>query len=1475
MESMQPNFFAHAKRVLPVDEEICVQKLVQLENVKEKLEPRGLIVTRRRIFILSPAKGITKVETNFHFLAISRFESVKSEQLTIAVGNHPYNFRVKSPSEANEVIASVLTALRSNLPQTPLESIIKWTVEPAGRGESIKSLVASATDSLASSDAGPCGGFAGIYSFLCNYFHTELRAEVEWDINTIYHSHGTKQLALQDFDHLDARDLVPIIASLAHNSWFTKLSSQGIKLSQEAVDAVAKVLELSPALEELCLEAAGLTRDSVLKLGASLQKSTRSVLRALDFSSNAIDDKGVSSLAAVIGDLDHGLEIVKLAKVGLTARSVAMLSQALKKNEHNFRSLKLLKLSDNQLNPEGITALMEFLICNNVVQHLDLTKTSCALEKVFDGLLRGCCHNLQHLDLSFNRYSVRKAKDVLVPEAIYQFFSKATQLKVVSLSHCKFPPEALKAALRGLSENNAVSKLELNLSHNELGSAGAAVLISALPNIHCLASLDLTNNDLEGDMTDLCKAVRDCPSPMKKLKLGENFRSSQKGRSTVAVEAVSSLLSSENCGIEVLSVADSKLKQLTANLLDALSTCESIIEIDISGNAMGDRGARMLARALQVNATLRTIYWDKNGVGPAGFRDVAVALKENNTLLVMPTPLHDAASHLREGVQQSLLEIQNALNRNHSVQRFDVDQTMRRQEQIMISTTQQQLVDREIVDLQDIILSIDPASIEDKEAIDAIICEANKTSQLLMRLHSQEYEDTLGSLIRTRLLSAAKDIHQFVAQTVLQDNSSRMLNAVSAMYPSIVNDELKSSMAQVMEENMLLPLDFINEIFTQGIGVDVIAKVCQVGYEVALELSEVTVDTVKRKLQELKEPLRALQEAEAEKAQAAEAEKAKAAKAEAESYSPEPVAVPGIAIEEPDYEKKSVVNQLKKQTVRQRPTSVSFDDLKSTGPKLDHLTKGRPRPKKRLRPTARPSFRGPADIFSSNERLFESRDDDDGLTKSKSPPPLSALSEPDENEKEKEVAQKEKDKEKEAAKYAKAKTLPLKPESKEKDKEKKDKEKKEKKKKGSSVLARFTGGRRKSQSSEEDTTKSETAKPAEKEDTAEKQAEPIAEAKEPEVKLPQFGISMGFEASITAELKKKGLQAKNGDAEEKPKSPEQAKREPPVAAPRPQPKPRSTVGVGPRAGLLAEMKKAQERKATMSSSKTPPLITKPKPMVSPRPVKRELKKEIVAEEGAEEKLEAVGEIEKAQVAKADSVPAGVTVEATLVESVKADSVVQHTAEAEVIAAEVVVPEKKEEEEDQTDGTERKEVEEDGDRGGDDEDGGKGEESEAAFVEKEAVKDAVQTEEKKEDKEDEKPVSVSPAAEESSPQEASGETPEKQAEEQPISSEPEQKEEAGTETVDEDKAHSDEAASSPAGGDGDDVSNDQTVASSSESKPKVAEEKKEEDASSEPGQGNAGTGEEPLSPTGKDEDKEGGAGAKAPSNLFDGMEATVV
>lgn len=57
--------------------------------------------------------------------------------------------------------------------------------------------------------------------------------------------------------------------------------------------------------------------------------------------------------------------------------------------------------------------------------------------------------------------------------------------------------------------------------------------------------------------------------------------------------------------LQSLSLSESRLKLGTNVLLSALGSNTSLIALDISGNAMGDTGAKMLAKALQINTKLR------------------------------------------------------------------------------------------------------------------------------------------------------------------------------------------------------------------------------------------------------------------------------------------------------------------------------------------------------------------------------------------------------------------------------------------------------------------------------------------------------------------------------------------------------------------------------------------------------------------------------------------------------------------------------------------------------------------------------------------------------------------------------------------------------------------------------------------------------------------------------------------------------
>lgn len=65
----------------------------------------------------------------------------------------------------------------------------------------------------------------------------------------------------------------------------------------------------------------------------------------------------------------------------------------------------------------------------------------------------------------------------------------------------------------------------------------------------------------------------------------------------------------------------------TTVVINALGSNSTLKSLDISGNMMGDIGAKMLAKALTINSTLTKVIWDKNNITALGLRDVALALE--------------------------------------------------------------------------------------------------------------------------------------------------------------------------------------------------------------------------------------------------------------------------------------------------------------------------------------------------------------------------------------------------------------------------------------------------------------------------------------------------------------------------------------------------------------------------------------------------------------------------------------------------------------------------------------------------------------------------------------------------------------------------------------------------------------------------------------------------------------------------------
>ncbi|XP_064909049.1 F-actin-uncapping protein LRRC16A isoform X4 [Columba livia] len=828
---------------------ISVKKKVKLETKGDKVDNKILVLASCRAFLLT-SRIPTKLDLTFSYLEIQGVTSSKPGQLIMETEKCSISMKMASSEDVNEVLAHIGTCLRKIFPGlSPVRILKKVSVEPSDRLANLQAL----WDSQTVAELGPCGGFSQMYACVCDWLGFPYREEVQWDVDTIYLTQDTRELNLQDFSHLDHRDLIPIVAALEYNQWFTKLSSKDLKLSTDVCEQILRVVSRSNRLEELVLENAGLRTDFAQKLASALAHNPNSGLHTINLASNPLEDRGVSSLSIQFAKLPKGLKHLNLSKTSLSPKGVNSLSQSLSANSLIANTLVYLDLSGNALRGDDLSSLYNFLAQPNALVHLDLSNTECALDMVCGALLRGCLQHLAVLSLSRTLFSHRKGKEV--PPSFKQFFSSSLALMQINLSGTKLPPEPLKALLLGLACNHNLKEVSLDLSSCELRSGGAQVLEGCIAEIHNITSLDISDNGLESDLSTLVVWLSKNRS-IRHLALGKNFNNMKSKNLTPVLDNLVQMIQDEDSPLQSLSLADSKLKTEVTIIINALGSNTSLTKVDISGNAMGDMGAKMLAKALQINTKLRTVIWDKNNITAQGFQDIAVALEKNYTLRFMPIPMNDASQALKtnpEKTEEALQKIENYLLRNHETRKYLQEQAYRLQQGIVTSTTQQ-MIDRICVKVQDHLNSLRNCGVdavqEDVKSAERLMRDAKNSKTLLPNLYhlgGASWAGANGSLsnpIQETLESMAGEVTRVVDEQ-LKTLLESMVDAAENLCPNVMKKaRIREDLIEASTEKISIPRTFVKNVLLEQSGIDILNKISEVKLTVASFLSDRVVDEI-------------------------------------------------------------------------------------------------------------------------------------------------------------------------------------------------------------------------------------------------------------------------------------------------------------------------------------------------------------------------------------------------------------------------------------------------------------------------------------------------------------------------------------------------------------------------------------------------------------------------------------------------------
>ncbi|XP_051163471.1 F-actin-uncapping protein LRRC16A isoform X3 [Leptopilina boulardi] len=846
------------KSLLGKHVKILLKTVVKLETKPDKLENRVLVFSPCRLFLLA-AKVPTRIDFHFHYLEITAVESKRSNLLCLTVGERIYNFTTigagADTTEVDAMIEALHTAIRNIFPTVPLNYVIrKIDVIPVSRLQSIRgSDLARSTE--ATRHTGPCGGFSTQYACMCDLHAVPYREEVAWDVDTIYLSHDTRELNLRDFDHLDQKDLVPIISALEYNTWFTKLRVSHLKLSHEPLERLLHVLRRSLSIQEIYLDNLGVKWDFAHKLSLALISNANSMLHTIDLSNNMIEDKGASHLNGPITKLPKGLQKLNLSHCGLTGKGVGQIAHALSLNRSMPTSLQHLNFSGNTLK-DDINNLCNFLAQPNSITHLDLSGTDTTLECLFGALLRGCATNLVHLNVARNSFSSKKTKEI--PPSFKQFFTATLSLKYLNISCCKLPLEALKHLLLGLACNESTVGLELDMSGNNLGSMGAHVLESCIHGVRCISSLDISDSNMDVDLAQVITAVGKNKS-IKHLYMGRNTAGMKSKHIAVITDALVQMIQEDDCVLQALHLPDSRLKGDLYNLINALGSNTCLHTLDISGNQIGDPGARLLAKALQINNHLKVIIYDRNNIGLQGYSDIVHALENNYSVRHMPFPIFDLQPCMKasaEKTEQLVRKIQDLLQRNVTPCKYSHGQAFRLQQGFLLSSTQQ-MVDRLVVQTQDTIKALAAESCDANNDINyatGLIQDADNSKQLLPRLHEMLQRKDENNPIEIKLIQMADEIHKVVS-VYLKDSLDSMLKCANEQCPTIlsqtvIKDEesdpitVECDLRASCKERNQVNHEFIQRTISEQAGADILNKVNELNLAVAAHVSDRVTDEV-------------------------------------------------------------------------------------------------------------------------------------------------------------------------------------------------------------------------------------------------------------------------------------------------------------------------------------------------------------------------------------------------------------------------------------------------------------------------------------------------------------------------------------------------------------------------------------------------------------------------------------------------------
>ena len=338
------------------------------------------------------------------------------------------------------------------------------------------------------------------------------------------------------------------------------------------------------------------------------------------------------------------------------------------------------------------------------------------------------------------------------------------------------------------------------------------------------------------------------------LNVSKNMTSVKPKYFPAVIESIVQLIQEEESQLQKLNFSDCKMKGEMSNVINALGSNQCLQHLDITGNGMGDSGARLLAKALQINTRLKIINLDRNGITLTGYHDIAYALQSNYAMRHIPFPTYDLQPFVKthpERVDAIVHRIQELLQRNASPHRFrNTAQAFRLTQGFLLSSTQQ-ILDRVSAQAQDSILALrkmnpDVSSENNSELhhAEGLVTDAENSKHLLSALH--EVTARRAGDVDTKLKQVSIELGNFVGSHV-QHNIGAMINCADTQCPRVMRQsdaKAKNELKRSAQKKCNIPPDFLATLITDQLGLEIHNKINELNLIIANSISDRVIEEV-------------------------------------------------------------------------------------------------------------------------------------------------------------------------------------------------------------------------------------------------------------------------------------------------------------------------------------------------------------------------------------------------------------------------------------------------------------------------------------------------------------------------------------------------------------------------------------------------------------------------------------------------------